>query len=232
MWLEILNVKGEHSIVGRRSPHSAAAAGWGLESGPLGRERPRGRGRLVKQHAHHALDATLRKDAGLTDTGRPHSNTSLPSHFTDEETEAQGVGSDFFVLNHTATTENPGCPLSGAVMSPEVFMWHGASPPPNVAGLSDSISLVEPGGQHSLTVSGWTRTAARPSRGATVISGSHCTFNSLPLYACPSVLPAGQEGWCPHGHTVPEPTSRRLSHEPDLPASPSACGPPSPPRHC
>lgn len=82
----------------------------------------------MKQRAHHALDATLRKDTGLTDTGRPHRNTSLPSHFTDEETEAQGVGSDFFVLNHTATTENPGCPLSGPVMSLEVFMWHGAPP--------------------------------------------------------------------------------------------------------
>lgn len=69
---------------------------------------------------------------GLADTGRPHSNRSVPSHFTDEETEAQEeeVTSSYLI---TATTENAGCPLSGVVMSPEGFMWHHA------AGLSDSI---------------------------------------------------------------------------------------------
>lgn len=61
-----------------------------------------------------------------------------------------------------------------------------------------------------------------------MISGSHGSFNASPLYTRLAVLPAGQEGWCPHGHTVPEPTSPSLSHEARLPTSPSTWGPSHP----
>lgn len=64
----------------------------------------------------------------LTDPGRPfQQECAFPFYRWGNRGSGSMMG---FLNNHTVTTENPGCPMRGAVTSPEVSTGHGAHPTP------------------------------------------------------------------------------------------------------